>query len=1093
MTENFNILVHKLNSFRIKYYSFKLLKGIILTFFLLLALFTIFSLIEYFVYLSTEIRKILFFGFILFGGLLTLQFIALPLLKLLHIIKPIDIKTSSEIIQKHFKDIKDKLLNIIELSEINDPLYSNEIVLASIDQKINELSVFDFSQAVQFKNLRLVLVYFLISFLFTTTIFVVNKSVFTTAPQRIIHYNTQFIKPAPFEFQLLNTNLKAKKGDSYKIKMEVSGDELPQVAYINIEGNNYLMKNTSSAIFEFEMTSVINPVNFYFTDLKFKSEPYFLELLPKPGINHFDVTVIPPSYTGLPVLEHENTGDLQVPHGTVVKWNFQGIDIDTLYMALSDSVAIGAEKTSSGFHLENQFFKASEYHIYIKNDLTEQELAFSYSVDVLPDFYPEIKIVQVHDSLQMTRFFFKGTIGDDYGFSALNFHYNINNNDSVIAIPFIKSLNDQEFYFSFDFAEVNMQSGLISYYFSVTDNDVLNNYKTTTSDNFIFNLPNREEITANEKEQFKNLEEMLMESEQLTREIQDDLENLRLKNMDTNVSDWEKSQMVNQILSKQSELETLYDRIKQDNEKLNNYLNSFNQQNDEIRKKQEQIEQLLDEVFTDELKKLLEEFQKLAEEFDNNRLNELTEQMNFTYEDLQKQLDRNLEMLRKMKVEQKLQNVIDDLNRMAAEEEKMAEDVSKKSNYDEIQEQLEKHKKELKNLQNDINDALQLNEELEKPMNFDDFSEEFEDIEKSMENSQEELQKHNRQKSGSGLKENSEKMKNTAFAMQQMLNSNTMQQNMENIQNLRQILSNLIYLSFEQENVLNGLAEINSIDPVLNRLNLQQRRIKDQSRIVKDSLYALAKRTPQINSMVNNELITLELNLDKAMDEMSEGLYPNARASQQFVMTASNNLALMLNEALENLEKQMANAQPGDQQCENPGQGQSGMNLLKQESESIKQQLQQMIEQMKNGNPQNMNKQMGQSLMQHEMMQQMLREIMNNGSVGSDARKTLQEIDNMLEQNRKQLMNKNVNAQMISRQNQITTRLLEAEKAEMEREFEDERQSRSAEDFHSNPAQFFEYQIRDNSTLEYLNRNSHKLSNFYNNKYKQYLNNMQTE
>jgi vacuolar-type H+-ATPase subunit I/STV1 len=54
---------------------------------------------------------------------------------------------------------------------------------------------------------------------------------------------------------------------------------------------------------------------------------------------------------------------------------------------------------------------------------------------------------------------------------------------------------------------------------------------------------------------------MLQESEQLTREIQDDLENLRLKNMDTNVSDWEKSQMVNQILSKQSELEKLYDRL----------------------------------------------------------------------------------------------------------------------------------------------------------------------------------------------------------------------------------------------------------------------------------------------------------------------------------------------------------------------------------------------------------------------------------------------------------------------------------------------------------------------------------------------------
>ena len=286
-------------------------------------------------------------------------------------------------------------------------------------------------------------------------------------------------------------------------------------------------------------------------------------------------------------------------------------------------------------------------------------------------------------------------------------------------------------------------------------------------------------------------------------------------------------------------------------------------------------------------------------------------------------------------------------------------------------------------------------------------------------------------------------------------------------------------------------SEIQTIDPSLNELNRIQKKIKDQSRIVKDSLYALAKRTPQINSMVNNELLTMELSLDKAIDEMREGLYPNARVSQQYVMTATNNLALMLNEALENLEQQMANAQPGDQESDSPGQGKQGMNLLKEQSEGIKEQLQKMIDQMKNGNSQNMNQQLGQSLIQHEMMQQMLREMMNSGGVGSETKKSLQQIDDILEQNRRQLMNKNVNSQMISRQNLITTRLLEAEKAEMERDFEEKRESKTAEDFYSNPVQFFEYQDIKNSSLEYLNRNSHKLNNFYNNKYKQYMNNIQ--
>ena len=77
-----------------------------------------------------------------------------------------------------------------------------------------------------------------------------------------------------------------------------------------------------------------------------------------------------------------------------------------------------------------------------------------------------------------------------------------------------------------------------------------------------------------------------------------------------------------------------------------------------IIEKQKQIEELLDEVFTDELKKLMEEFNKLAEKFDSKKMNELAKRMDLTYEDLQKQLDRNLEMLRKMKMEENIKRIM---------------------------------------------------------------------------------------------------------------------------------------------------------------------------------------------------------------------------------------------------------------------------------------------------------------------------------------------------------------------------------------------------------------------------------------------------
>lgn len=1091
MTKNFNILVNKLNSFKRKHYSFKLLKGTVVTLFFMLAVFTVFSSIEYFVYMSAEIRKIVFFGFLIFSSLLIVQFIAVPLLKLMHLLKPIDLKSSSNLIQKHFSEIEDKLLNIIELANSTDNQYSADIVLASIDQKIDELKVFNFNEAVQYKNIIIVSIYLTISVLVSLGIVLVNKNIFTDSTHRLVHYNTTFVKPAPFIFTLVNTELKAKKGDAFTIVVETTGDEIPQLAYINIEGNNYLMKSSSPVSFEFEMASVINTVQFFFTDLKFNSEVYNLQLLPKPGITQFLSSVYPPAYTGIKDKVYENIGDLQVPNGTKIEWNFAGIDVDSLYLVVHDSTKLLASQLNNSFIIESMFYKSTPYNVFIQNKITEPELALSYSIEVIPDLFPEIQVNQINDSLQLTRFFFKGIIGDDYGFSNLWFHYNIENTDSAISIPFVRNLTDQDFYFSFDFNELENSEGIISYYFSVRDNDVINGYKTTTSDNYTFKFPDREEMLANDKEKFDELEKQVEESRELAKEIQDDLKNIQLKNMDPNVSEWEKSQMVSDIISKQNKLEQLYNQIKQDNENLNNYMNSFNKQNQEMVEKQKQIEELLEEVFTDELKELMEEFNKLAKEFNGKKLNELSKEMNLTFEDLQKQLDRNLEMLRKMKIEQNLQDVIDQINKLAQKEEELVQKILDEKKFAEVKEKVEQHQRDLKLAEEQLNDALEMNKELEKPMNFDDFDEDFDEIEKSIENSKKELDKKNKKKSGSSIKNTSEQMQNMAYGMQQMLDMNTQQQNMENIDNLKQILSNLIYLSFSQEDVLSSLVGINSKDPVLVKLNLNQKKILDQSKIVKDSLYSLAMRTPQITSMVNTELLALELNLTKASTQMEESLFSNARVSQQFVVTATNNLALMLNEALENLEEQMANAQPGDQQCENPGNGKSGMSQMKDSSESMKKQLQKMIEQMKNGQGQNMSQQMGESLMQHEMMQQMLRDMMNNGSVGSGTKGKLQQIDKMLEQNRKQLMNKNVNIEMITRQNLITTRLLEAERAEMERDFENKRESESADEFYSNPIRFFEYKEKENFTIEYLNKNSHKLNNFYINKYKQYLNNIE--
>ena len=97
----------------------------------------------------------------------------------------------------------------------------------------------------------------------------------------------------------------------------------------------------------------------------------------------------------------------------------------------------------------------------------------------------------------------------------------------------------------------------------------------------------------------------------------------------------------------------LLDQVKKQNSEMNSMMNSFTDEKEEILKQQQQIEELLNEVMNDELKALFEEFNKLAEEFDQSKFNELIDENEMSLEDLSQQLERNLQMLKRMKIEQK--------------------------------------------------------------------------------------------------------------------------------------------------------------------------------------------------------------------------------------------------------------------------------------------------------------------------------------------------------------------------------------------------------------------------------------------------------
>ena len=185
MNADFNILVHKINAFKRKYILYQLIRGILMVSLLFIVFYLVLNFLEYRFYMPSAWRKILFLTSLLFFGMVSIRFILFPGLQLLGLVKILNYKRTSNLIRDYVPEIKDKLLNIIELHDIQDNPYSAALTDAAISQKIREMKFLDFSEAISLKNLRTLAGYLLFSFGVITAVYLIDRSYITEPGNRI--------------------------------------------------------------------------------------------------------------------------------------------------------------------------------------------------------------------------------------------------------------------------------------------------------------------------------------------------------------------------------------------------------------------------------------------------------------------------------------------------------------------------------------------------------------------------------------------------------------------------------------------------------------------------------------------------------------------------------------------------------------------------------------------------------------------------------------------------------------------------------------------------------------------------------------------
>ncbi len=1179
-----NILILKLDEFIRKYYKNQLIKGLLYTSGLLVAAFLFLVVAEYFAEFGTTTRTILFYSFLIASSFVLFKYIVIPVLKLNKLGSVISYDEAANIVGTHFNNINDKLLNTLQLQRNSGSILSPDLLTASINQKMEELKPIPFTSAIDIGENKKYLKFALPPIALMLLVLAIKPSIITDGTKRMVFHQTYFEKAAPFQFAIDNNNLEAIQQQDYVLELKLKGNEIPNEVFILVDGVEHKMEKVDNVNYTYTFKNVQQNQDFVFTAAGFNSKSYELKVLPKPMLMKFDIQLSYPAYLNKKNETVSNIGDLQIPQGTKMQWVFHTKNTDQIFLNFRDTMVDISKSSEDEFSFSKRMMQSMPYSIKTMNHFLKQNPdSVNYTINVVPDQVPLIDVSEKTDSLNPKNIYFSGTIKDDYGFTRLIFKYTqytqdstgkaiLKNGEQIMGVN--KQQITQPYYYFLDASRFELLPGdKIEYYFEVWDNDGVTGSKSAKTQTMLFKAPTIDEVNAatdkNNSEIKKDLEDGAKKAKDLQKEIND----LSKKLTEKKQMGYEEKKKLEDILKKQNELKNKIEESKQENQ-LNNQQQQENQQMDEsLLEKQKQLEQLFENIMTPEMKKLFDELNKLLDKLDKNQVQEKLEQLKLSNKDMEKELDRTLEAFKQMEVEQKLQQAIDKLDDLKNKEDALKKETDEKSDVrneksekgnekpetsnkeqktdnkkpetssKELEKKQDELNKQFEDLKKDLKEMQEKNAALESPNEIPKTEEKQNEISKEMEKSSEQLNQNNKKKASQSQKEASDKMEEMKQQMQQAMEKMQKEEEEEDMQAVRQILENLLNLSFAQEDLMGQLSKLRSDNPQYLKITQTQKKLQDDSKIIEDSLLAISKRQPKISATVNREISAINMNMGKAVSELAERQQSNAQMRMQYSMTSINNLALLLNESLEDMQKQAKESKeskPGNGSCKKPGKGKKpssstkpgdgkpSMQSMKQMQQKLNEQLAELKKQLEQGQKpggqkpgdkpgqkpggqkpggqggmgqqggqkgmmpgqqgQGMSEQLAKMAAQQEalrrQMQQMMDKIKKDGGSNPGGN-----IADMMEQTEIDIVNRQITQETMKRQQDIITKLLESEKAEREREQDEQRKSNEAKNqVLSNPTQFLEYKRLREKELELLNTVSPSLTPYYKQKVNEYFN-----
>jgi len=1117
MGDGIERIQQKINSFKRRYYLNLLVRGLLFTLSILFFYFLTAALLEYVLWLGSLGRLlilVLFFALVIYCGF---RFFRDPIAYWISK-QGLNDEQGARLIGDYFPTIKDRLVNLIQLSSTSD----SGLAHASILQKSKEFESVQFESVIRIDDNKKYLKYLLIPLGIILAILLLNKTILTQSATRIVNFNQKYAPQAPFRFTIQNKSLVAFFNEDFTLQLSLEGEAIPEEAYLIIGDQHLKMETVQAGIFQYTFEKLQQPKSFQVEAAGYYSESFEITLANRPELTQLAIELQYPKYLQRKSERLVNAGNLEIPEGTVVTWKLNTVHASNASLVFaSDSSKITLQSTDNqSFIYSKQFRNPEQYEVFLKNEESQNKERIFYTVEVLKDQFPQLTINNFRDSVLYKRIILSGITADDYGITQLSLQFHVKDGQQKILskktvnIPVANNQPQQSFFFNWNLDTLKLKPGQqLEYFLQTWDNDGVNGRKSSRSAMYTFFIPDKDHLVTDISKTQSQTESKIEQSAKKAQEFQKQIEDLNQKLKGKQSLDWQDEKKLENILEQKKKLDQMINQMKEQNKLLEQKKETFTEQDERLREKAEQIQKLMDELLDDETKKLMDELEKLLrEKNDPQQLQRTLDKLNQNSKDLEKELARTLELFKQLQFEYKFEQAIADIKEKKEAQEKLqekseqlekqSEKSDQKGNKDKNQEKGKEKGEEKPDEQSKGEKSQELAKEQEKlNEEFEKSEEKFEELRKlgeelkeegapdkekseQIQKSQEQSQQHLKENSPSKAKESQKKALQQMQEMQHQMESSQssmgMEMEMQNLESLRQIIHGLIKISFDQENLITQFRELEQNDPRFNVLAQQQIKLKDDVKVLEDSLLELSKKDAMMSSFITREVTELNTRVDKVIEANKERRRQQASSEMQFSMTAINNLALMLDSHFDMMMQMMKNAKPGK------GKSKKGKQSLSQMQEQLNQRIQELKGSGKQGRE--LSEELAEMAAEQERIRRALQQMQEKMKNENGGKLPGGDLSQKMEETETELVNKQLTDKLIERQKEILTRLLESEKSAREQDLDDERKGETAKDHEKEiPPAVEEYLRLKEKEVELLKTVPPKLYPYYKKEVSEYF------